>query len=87
MTGSRFELNSVVGRGKGVGVVLTPHRYENGKYVASMTRFEKDYIHVESLRELKILAAHGFSIRMSNAASATHRSPSLISPDSFFLAR
>jgi len=71
-----------VSRGSEPGVLLTPHMHEDGKYVASMTRFEQDYVRVESVRELGILAQHGFRIRMSNPSSINHRAPSLISPDS-----
>lgn len=78
-------LEYVVSRGSEIGVVLSPHLHEDGKYVASMTKFEDDYIRVETKRELRILAKHGFSIRMSNHESKSHRSPSLISPDSLQL--
>ena len=77
-----MEAKNIVTRGSEPGVVLSPHRHEDGKYVASLTRFEADYIRVETIRELKILAENGFSIRMSNADSQNHRSPSLISPGS-----
>ena len=77
-----IEITYVVSRGGEPGVVLTPHFHDDGKYVASMTRFEKDYIRVESFRELSILAKHGFSIRMSNPKSVNHCAPSLISPES-----
>jgi hypothetical protein len=76
------DLKFTVSRGKEVGVVLTPHRHEDGKYVASMTRFQVDYVRVETVRELRILAKQGFSIRMSNPDSENHRSPSLIAPAS-----
>ena len=69
-------------RGKEKGTVLIPHKHDSGKYVASKTRFEKDYIYVESLRELGILRENGFSIRMSNQDSLHHCAPSLISPSS-----
>jgi hypothetical protein len=72
-------LEFVVRRGDEIGTVLKPHLYEDGKYIASMTRFEKDYVRVETLRELRILALHGFRIRMSAANNRKHRSPSLIS--------
>ena len=77
-----MEAKNVVSRGAEPGVVLTPHKHNDGKYVASLSRFEVDYIRVETLRELKILADKGFSVRMSNPESENHRSPSLISPDS-----
>jgi len=71
-----------VSRGGEVDVVLTPHRHKDGKFVASMTRFEKDYVRVETLRELLILAKAGFRIRMSDPKSVNHKAPSLISLDS-----
>ncbi len=79
-------MSFIVSRGDEPGAVLTPHLHEDGKYVASMTRFEKDYVRVESIRELGILAKHGFSIRMSGPSSAKHRAPSLISPGSLQVA-
>jgi hypothetical protein len=72
----------VVSRGEEPGAVLTPHLHEDEMYVASMTRFEKDYVRVRTIRELGILARHGFSIRMSSPSSVNHRAPSLISPAS-----
>ncbi len=75
-------MSYIVSRGNEAGVVLTPHLHEDGKYVASMTRFEQDYVRVETVRELGILARNGFSVRMSNPYSANHRAPSLISPGS-----
>ena len=75
-------LSYIVSRGECTGEILTPHRHEDGKYVASMTRFEKDYIRVETVRELGILVQHGCSVRMSGAGSA----PSLISPGSLQVA-
>ena len=60
--------------------VLTPHLYKDGKYVASKTRFKKDYVRVESLSELIILARRGFRIRMSNTDITNHRAPSLVIP-------
>lgn len=71
-----------VSRGTGPGAVLAPNLHEDGKYVASMTRFEQEYVRVESLRELAVLAQHGFSVRMSSPRSANHRAPSHISPGS-----
>lgn len=75
-------ISYTVSRGNEPGAVLTPHLHEDGMYVASMTRFEQDYVRVGSVRELGILAQHGFSIRMSSSSSANHRAPSLISPGS-----
>lgn len=77
-----INMSYLVKRGGEKGVVLTPHLHEDGKYVASMTRYENDYVYVESIRELEILIKHGFSIRMSCPSSANHKAPSLISPNS-----
>ena len=79
-------ISYVVSSGEEAGIVLTPHIHDDGKYVASMTRFERDYVRVESLREVSILARHGFSIRMSNKNSVNHRAASLISPSSLQIA-
>lgn len=75
-------MSYTVSRGNEPGTILTPHLHEDGKYVASTTRFEQDYVRVESVRELGILAQHGFSVRMSSPSSVNHRAPSLISPGS-----
>ena len=79
-------ISYAVSSGDETGIVLTPHLHDDGKYVASMTRFERDYVRVESLREVSILARHGFSIRMSNQNSVNHRAASLISPSSLQIA-
>ena len=73
-------LRYVVTRGREKGVVLTPHRGEDGKYVASRTRFKKDYVKVERVKDLIPLMQKGYGVRMSNQGSDTHRGPSLIRP-------
>ena len=70
----------VVTRGREKGVVLTPHRGEDGKYVASRTRFKKDYVKVERVKDLIPLMQKGYGVRMSNQDSDNHRMPSLIQP-------
>ena len=75
-------LRYVVKRGKGIGTVLTPHKHEDGSFVVSPTRFERDYIRVTSLDDVREWVRKGYSLRMSNQSSASHRSPSLISPAS-----
>jgi hypothetical protein len=76
----------LVRRGEEQGTELLPHRHEDGMYVASLTRFERDYIRVGTLRELAILVRQGFSIRMSNPDSTKHKAPSLIAPASLGIA-
>jgi hypothetical protein len=70
----------VVTRGREKGVVLTPHKGEDGKFVASPTRFKKDYVKVEKVEDLIPLMQKGYGVRMSNQDSDTHRGPSLIRP-------
>lgn len=77
-----IKLQAVVKRGNAIGTVLRPHRHEDGHYVVSMTRFEKDYIRVANPDELPLWVDKGYSLRMSNPNVSNHRSPSLISPAS-----
>ncbi|MCW5772401.1 MAG: hypothetical protein KIT16_12240 [Rhodospirillaceae bacterium] len=73
----------VVTRGRGAGTVLFPHVHEDGTYVVSKTRFEKDYVRTSSLADaIRRVKSEGYSLRMSNPAHATHRAPSLIAPAS-----
>lgn len=76
------KLRYVVKRGRSVGTVLTPHLHEDRHYVVSLTRFEKDYKRVKDEQELVEWVKKGYSVRMSNSATESHRSPSLISPGS-----
>jgi hypothetical protein len=80
-------LNTCVKRGKEIGVTLTPHRYEDGNYVASHERFKTDYVRVPSLAELITLWERGYKIRMSAKDSNYHRSPSLITTGAIFLVK
>lgn len=73
-----IQLKAYVKRGANAGVELTPHLNKEGFYIASMTRFEKDYVRVSSTAELAKLVKEGLSIRMSAPGVA----PSLISPAS-----
>ncbi len=79
-------LKYVVARGRAAGTVLTPHVHDDGHFVVSLTRFEKDYIRVQSENGLLEWVAKGYSVRMSNPNVRTHRSPSLISPSSLEIA-
>lgn len=72
----------VVQRGKAKGTILYPHVHADGRYVVSPSRFEKDYIRVQSLGEVIEYLHRGYSLRMSNETEPNHRSPSLIAPAS-----
>lgn len=74
----KHTLKAVVQRGKEFGVDLLPHRYADGTYVASQSRYERDYVRVTAIDELIALWKQGYKIRMSAPNSEHHRSPSLI---------
>lgn len=78
-------LHATVQRGKEFGLLLTPHRYADGCYVASHERFERAYRRVTQLSELIALYRQGYKIRMSAPASRHHKSPSLIATASIEL--
>lgn len=68
-----------VSRGPQKGEIVTPHRHEDGTYVVSPTRFEKDYIRVASLEDFASQIQKGFKGRMSSPAV---KRPRLFSPKS-----
>lgn len=82
ISNAKAELHFVVRRGKAAGVSLYPHVHSDGCYVVSPSRFEKDYIQVRSIDEVKAYLRRGYSLRMSNENAAGHRAPSLITPSS-----
>jgi hypothetical protein len=60
---------AVSSRGQTKGHILVPHRNQRGKfagaYIASMTRFESDYVPVRDPDQLREYVARGYGIRMS----------------------
>lgn len=73
-----------VSRGPQKGEVVTPHRHEDGTYVVSPTRFEKDYIRVASLEDFASQIQNGLKGRMS---SPSVKGPRLFSPKSISIER
>jgi hypothetical protein len=71
------DLYAIIARGKNKGIKLYPHRHEDGMYVVSPTRFERDYIRVPSKEELAEWLSKGYRLRMSNSAAGVS-APSLI---------
>ena len=53
------DLRAAISSGKHKGKTLHPHLHKDGKYVASPTRFEIDYIRVDNLNELEVLVRSG----------------------------
>jgi hypothetical protein len=79
-----FKLHAFVNRGKNKGELLFPHKHEDGKFIVSPTRYEKDYIRVEEEQILRWLEK-GLKLRMSNPNKGIS-APSLISRESVFRA-
>lgn len=71
-----------VSRGRQKGEIVTPHRHEDGTYVVSPTRFEKDYVHVPTLEAFVSEIRKGLKGRMS---SPTVKGPRLFSPSSIHI--
>lgn len=61
------KLRATISRGEHKDKPLYPHKHEDGKYVATTSRFEDDYIRVDTLEELEVLVRAGYGARMSNA--------------------
>lgn len=53
-------------RGDHKGKPIYPHKHKDGTFVASTSRFEADYIHVETEDELEALVRSGLGARMSS---------------------
>ena len=65
-----------VARGKHAGKLFTPHKHACGRYVVSKTRFQRDYIYVETLDEVLRYLKAGYKVRVSDPD--TKSSPSLV---------
>lgn len=66
-------------RGEYKGQPIYPHKHSDGTYVASPSRFEVDYIHVNTEEELEALVRSGLGARMSSPD--IKQAASLISAD------
>ena len=53
-------------RGDHKGKPIYPHKHKDGTFVASPSRFEVDYVHVETEDELEALVRSGLGARMSS---------------------
>jgi hypothetical protein len=71
------KLQYKVKKGDYTGQLLLPHKYpEDGRFVASTSRFKIDYIRLDTEEELEALVRSGYSARMSNPHTRKH--PNLI---------
>ena len=78
-----LSLHAFVSRGPKAGTLLHPHLHKDGTYVVSMTRFEKDYVHLADLDEVLGWLEKGFRLRMSNKLGGIP-APSLIAPKAIY---
>ena len=74
-------LHCEVSKGKHQGIPMRPACYEDGQYVASPTRFKKDYVRVATLNQLIEKWHMGYHIRMKAVGCA----PSLKTPKNLTL--
>ncbi|SMY34344.1 hypothetical protein [Photobacterium andalusiense] len=71
------KLQAKVSSGDYKGTPLSPHKHkEDNRYVASLTRFQEDYVRVDTIEELATLVESGYGARMSN--DTIPNAPSLI---------
>lgn len=77
---------AVVQRGKNKGKRLYPHTHEDGSFVVSPTKFERDYIRLASAGDIEGHLHRGLRLRMSNPAEGI-TAPSLIKPESISITR
>ena len=78
---AQLAITYVVQKGKEAGVMLVPHRYRNGTYLASKCK-RGPHFRVGSTEELITHMVNGHYIRMSNPETRHHRTPRLIHPAS-----
>jgi len=60
------KLTAIKNRGEFKGEPLFPHKHKDNTYVASSSRYEIDYIPVDTEEELESLVRAGYGVRMSN---------------------
>lgn len=76
-------LHAIVARGPHVGRLLYPHRHQDGAYVVSMTRFERDYVRIADEADLIGWLEKGYRLRMSNPDEGI-AAPSLVEPGAIY---
>ena len=76
-------LHAFVARGPKSGTMLYPHKHRDGRYVVSMTRFEKDYTYVDDPTQLLSWLEKGYRLRMSNKDAGV-LAPSLVEPGKIY---
>lgn len=71
-----MKIEYTIERGSNRGAVCTPHRYPDGSFAVSPTRFQKDQVSVWSLEEVAAKLHAGYHVRVSNRDLKT--GPSLV---------
>lgn len=62
---SPSDIKYVSKSGNYAGLVLTPHKTKEGKYIVSPDRFAKNYIYVDTVEEIIEAVKKGLGLRMS----------------------
>jgi hypothetical protein len=78
---TQLAITYVVQKGKEAGVLLVPHRFRDGSFLASKCK-QGPHFRVHSTEELVTHMVSGHSIHMSNPETRTHRTPRLIRAES-----
>ena len=81
MMRAQLAITYIVQKGKEAGVLLVPHRFRDGSFLASERR-QGPHFRVHTTEELVSHMVSGHSIHMSNPESRSHRAPRLIRPES-----
>ena len=81
MMRAQLAITYIVQKGKEAGVLLAPHRFRDGSFLASERR-QGPHFRVHTTEELVTHMVSGHSIHMSNHESRSHRAPRLIRPES-----
>jgi hypothetical protein len=58
--------------------IKTPHKFRDGKYVVSDTKYEKDYKRVGTLEEVDKAVSEGKGVRVSEGGNGSR--PSFVKP-------
>lgn len=60
------KLKAYKSRGEYKGEPIYPHKHKDGTYVASLSKFEVDYVYVDTEEELEAIVRSGLGARMSS---------------------
>lgn len=80
-----MKIQYTIKRGENAGIVCEPHKHQNGKHVVSKTRFEADYIYVDTYDEILNHLNLGYKVRVSSPEIKS--APSLVNKESLLITK